>query len=100
LAAAEINSASSITAFWASGQFDLTESYFLIAGIAGVNPEVATLGSVAFARFAVQVALQYEFDMRDLSANWSTGYIPFGSTVPSQYPSTLYGTGTMVFDAI
>ena len=31
----------------------------MIGGIAGVNPFVGTLGSVGFARFAVQVALAY-----------------------------------------
>lgn len=45
----------------------------MIAGIGGVNPEVATLGSVTFARYAVQVALQYEFDAREIPSNYSTG---------------------------
>ena len=48
----------------------------MIAGIAGVNPEVATLGSVTFARYAVQVALQYEFDAREIPANFTTGLVP------------------------
>jgi purine nucleoside permease len=34
-----------------------TAEVSLIGGIAGVNPYVATLGSVGFARYAVQVAL-------------------------------------------
>lgn len=72
--------------------FDLCSTYFLIAGIAGVNPEVATTGSVIFARFAVQVALQYEIDPRELPANFSTGYVPQGSTVPNEYPQDIYGT--------
>lgn len=62
---AEINAASTINALVYSGIFDLTTTYFLIAGIAGVNPKVATIGSVTFARYAVQVALQYEFDARE-----------------------------------
>ena len=45
----------------------------MIAGIAGINPKVATLGSVAFAKYAVQVALQYEFDAREIPANFTTG---------------------------
>ena len=64
----------------------------MIAGIAGINPEVATTASVTFARYAVQVALQFEFDIRDVPSNFTTGYIPFGSTAPNQYPSILYGT--------
>jgi len=53
---------------------------------------VGTLGSVTFARYAVQVALQYEFDARQIPADWSTGYVPQGSTFPQEYPLELYGT--------
>jgi purine nucleoside permease len=70
----------------------LTSTYFLIAGIAGVSPKVATLGSVTFARYAVQVALQSEFDIREIPSNYTTGYVPFGVTSPSAYPTTIYGT--------
>ena len=82
----EINAASTISAFVLSSKFNLTKSYFMIAGIAGVNPKVATLGAVTFAKYAVQVALQYEFDMRDLPGNFTSGYIPFGADSPSDYP--------------
>ncbi|KAJ9296828.1 hypothetical protein DTO271G3_5027 [Paecilomyces variotii] len=88
----EINAAVTISSLVASPLFDLTKTYFFIAGIAGINPEVATLGSVTFARFAVQVALQYEFDSREIPANYSTGYIPQGSYAPGQYPASIYGT--------
>lgn len=70
---AEINAANSINALTFSGLFDFTKTYFYIAGIAGVNPKVATLGSVTFARYAVQVALQYEFDAREIPSNFTTG---------------------------
>jgi purine nucleoside permease len=62
----EINAATSIASLVMSPKFDLTKTYFLIAGIAGVNPKVATLGSVAFAKYAIQIALQYEFDAREV----------------------------------
>jgi purine nucleoside permease len=75
-----------------SDWFDLRKTYFLIAGIAGVNPEVATTGSVTFARYAVQVALQYEFDPREVPDNYSTGYIPLGAYAPDEYPQNIYGT--------
>lgn len=45
----------------------------MIAGIAGISPKVATLGSVTFARYAIQVALQYEFDAREIPENFTTG---------------------------
>lgn len=62
----EINAAASITSLVKSPQFDLTATYFLIAGIAGVNPKVGTLGSVAFAKYTIQIALEYEFDAREV----------------------------------
>ncbi|CAO2656428.1 Nn.00g052310.m01.CDS01 [Neocucurbitaria sp. VM-36] len=88
----EINAAVTIASLVASPTFDLSKTYFLIGGIAGVNPEIATVASVTFARYAVQVALQYEFDVRDIPENFTTGYIPQGSTRPDQYPQSIYGT--------
>ena len=88
----EVNAASSVSALVHSGLFDLTTTYFLIAGIAGMNPNVATSGSVTLARFEVQVALQYEFDVRDIGTNFSTGYIPYGTKAPGEYPTLIYGT--------
>lgn len=72
--------------------FDLTQTYFFVAGIAGINPQRATTGSVTFARYAVQVALQYEIDIRELPSTYSTGYIPLGAYYPDQYPTSIYGT--------
>ncbi|KAH8669496.1 purine nucleoside permease-domain-containing protein [Tricladium varicosporioides] len=88
----EINAATSITSLWTSRLFDLRKTYFMIAGIAGVNPNHGTLADVAFAKYAVQVAMQYEFDARELPNDMWTGYIPQGSERPSQYPNSIYGT--------
>lgn len=66
----------------------------MIAGIAGINPNQGTIGDVTFQRFAVQVALQYEFDIRELGSNYSTPYIPYGTQAPApaMYPQAIYGT--------
>lgn len=88
----EINAAVTISSLIASSQFDLTETYFLIAGIAGVNPKYGTLGSIAFSKYAIQVALQYEFDAREKPADFPTGYFPQGSYAPDEYPGSIYGT--------
>jgi purine nucleoside permease len=88
----EINAASTITALVLSQKFDFTSTYFMIGGIAGVSPKVGTLGSVALARYAIQVALQYEFDAREMPSNFTTGYLGFGTYYPDQYPTTTYGT--------
>lgn len=64
----------------------------MIAGIAGINPKHGTVADVAFSKYAVQVALQYEFDAREIPDNYTTGYIPQGSYAPDQYPNSIYGT--------
>lgn len=88
----EINAATTVTSVVFSSLFNLTQTYFFVAGIGGVNPKRTTTGSATFARYAVQVALQYEIDIRELPKNYSTGYIPFGTDAADQYPSTIYGT--------
>lgn len=72
--------------------FDLRKTYFLISGIGGVNPKHGTINDVAFSKYAVQVALQYEIDARELPEGYGTGYIPQGSHYPNDYPSSIYGT--------
>jgi purine nucleoside permease len=72
--------------------FDLKKTYFLIGGIAGINPKYGTLADVAFSKYAVQVALQYEFDAREIPSNFTTGYVPQGAYAPWEYPESIYGT--------
>ncbi|KAL4894466.1 purine nucleoside permease [Aspergillus ambiguus] len=88
----EINAAVTVSSIAFSPQFDLTQTYFLLAGIAGISPKAGTLGGVAFSRFAVQVALQHEIDIRELPSNFSTSYFPQGGSFPFQYPGSIYGT--------
>lgn len=88
----EINAAASLMALVLSKRFDLRNTYFLAAGIAGVNPRHGTLGSVALIKYAVQVALQYELDSRSIPSDWPTGYIAYGREYPHEYPSITYGT--------
>jgi purine nucleoside permease len=89
---AEINAASSVMALVLSDKFDFRKTYFMVGGIAGVNPKIGTLGSVALSKYAIQVALQYEFDAREMPDNFTTGYLPYGTFFPDQYPTTIYGT--------
>ncbi|PYH86412.1 putative purine nucleoside permease [Aspergillus uvarum CBS 121591] len=88
----EINAAITVASVVFNPMFDLTKTYFLVAGIAGVNPERASICDVTFARFAIQVALQYEIDMREMPANATTGYFPQGGYYADQYPTSIYGT--------
>ena len=76
------NAASSIEALVFGGKFDLTKTYFLVAGIAGVDPTDGTLGSAHWARFAVDGGLQNEIDPREAPPEWTTGYLAFGAPAP------------------
>ncbi|KAM3513488.1 hypothetical protein MY11210_002876 [Beauveria gryllotalpidicola] len=95
----EINAAASAMALLLSPAFDLRETYFVLGGIAGANPHRATLGSVAFARYAVQVGLQYEVDPRSAPDDWETGYVSYGSDRPHQYPTIVYGSEVFELNA-
>ena len=89
---AEVNAAASVSAIVNSPFFDLRKTYFFEAGIAGVNPKCATEASAMFARFAVQIDLEYEIDAREIPDNYTTGWVPFGAKAPGVYPSTYYGS--------
>lgn len=89
---AEINAAATITSVVLSNKFDLTSTYFMIGGIAGVSPKWSTLGGVALSRYAVQVAQQYEFDAREMPQNYTTGYVGYGTLQPGMMPESWYGT--------
>ncbi|KAK7987164.1 hypothetical protein PG988_002152, partial [Apiospora saccharicola] len=99
LGESEINAATSTSALVLGADtatvFDLSRTYFLISGIAGVNPKLGTLGSVALVKFAVQAALQYELDARDMPDNFSTGYLAYGTATPGSPPTSWYGTEVM-----
>lgn len=88
----EINAATTIAALCMSPLLDLTETYFLISGIGGGSPQHTTIGSVTFAKYAVQVGLQYQIDSREIPANWTYGYVNFKTSQPNVYPATVYGT--------
>ncbi|ORX39096.1 purine nucleoside permease [Kockovaella imperatae] len=95
---AEINAACSMTALLLSHKFDFRKTYFMIAGIAGINPFEGTLGSVGLAQFAVQVALAYELDARQIPSNWTTGYWLQGTNQPGDPPNPDDIYGTEVFE--
>jgi purine nucleoside permease len=85
------NAASSITALLHSGLFDLHDTYFLVAGIAGVDPHDGTLGSAAWARWVVDFGLAHEIDAREMPSDWPYGYTGFGGALPLGIPPA--GTG-------
>ena len=63
-------------------RFDLTEACWLIAGIAGIDPEDASIGSVAWSSYLVDGDLGFEIDSREIPEDWETGFFPLFSTGP------------------
>jgi purine nucleoside permease len=78
--------ASSITALANDPRFDFSHAYWILAGIAGVNPNVASAASSSWARHVVDGDLAFEIDAREIPSGWTTGYVPLGRTSPFQPP--------------
>ena len=57
-----------------------------MAGIAGVDPEDASLGSAAWAEWVVDGDLGYEIDAREIPKDWKTGFVPLRKSVPYELP--------------
>ncbi len=69
-------STATIIALGLDPRFDLTKSYWLVAGIAGIDPHDGPLGAAVWAEWLVDGDLGHEIDPREMPAGWTTGYIP------------------------
>jgi purine nucleoside permease len=78
-----IRSATATMALGLDQRFDLTHAYWLVAGIAGIDPEDASIGSAAWARFLVDGDLAHEIDAREIPKDWKSGYFPLHSKGPN-----------------
>lgn len=85
------NATASIMALGLDDRFDLTRSYWLVAGIAGADPEDMSLGSAAWAMHVVDGDLLYEIDGREIPGAWPYGMIPLGTDAPTTDPADLEG---------
>lgn len=68
-------SAASVMMLGMDPRFDLRKAYWLVAGIAGVDPEDASIGSAAWAEYLVDGDLAHEIDPREMPADWKYGYL-------------------------
>jgi len=81
-----VRSGLQIMALCLDPRFDLTHTYWIVNGIAGVNPEVASIGSAAWAAHVVDGDIGYEIDSREVPASWPYGIVPIGSKEPNRTP--------------
>ena len=86
------NAASTISALLYRSKLDLSHTYFVIAGIAGIDPGQGTVGSAAWARYAVDYGLSHEIDAREMPAGWPYGYFGIGTKGPGEKPPMDYRT--------
>jgi purine nucleoside permease len=104
------NVAASTMALILSNKFDLRHTYFLIAGIAGIDPHEGTTGSAAWARYLIDYGISWEIDAREIPGTaadpttpaWPYGYLaiyptdetlqPWNSlpSLPTPYHSEMY----------
>ena len=85
--------AGSIMALGLDPRFDLSKAYWVVAGIAGVDPADASLGSAVWAEWVVDGDLGYEIDSREIPAEWPTGFVPLGKSAPYEQPKTTVDRG-------
>ena len=76
------NSATAVMELGIDPRFDLSHAYWLVAGIAGVDPLDASIGSAAWAEYVVDGDLAHEIDAREIPPNWKSGYFPLDSQGP------------------
>jgi len=86
------NAAASTMAVLYSGLFDLRQTYFVIAGIAGIDPARATIGSAAWARYVVDGGIAHEIDAREIPRGWPDGYFGVLTESPDRVPEFAYRT--------
>ncbi len=80
------NATASIMALGLDPRFDLSRAYWLVAGIAGGDPQDVSLGSAVWANHVVDGDLVYEIDAREIPDHWPYGFIPLGAKEPAQGP--------------
>lgn len=76
-------------------RFDLARAYWLVAGIAGIDPEDASIGSAAWARYVVDGDLAHEIDAREIPKGWTSGYFPRDTQGPNDTTTKLKPEGEL-----
>lgn len=67
-------------------RFDVSHTYWIVAGIAGVDPKAATVGSAAWSRWVVDGDPVFEMDDREIPADWPYGIYALGTKHPDTVP--------------
>ena len=94
-----VRSSNQIMALVLDPRFDFSKAYWLVNGIAGVDPADASLGSAAWARFVVDGDIAYEIDSREAAKDWPYAIIPIGAKKPNEIPKSQgWEPETMIYE--
>ncbi len=85
--AGKSSAAASIMALGLDPRFDLRRAYWILAGIGGIDPNRASVGSAAWASYIVDGDLAYEIDGREIPAEWPTGIVAYDRATPFEQPA-------------
>jgi purine nucleoside permease len=72
----------SVAALVLDPRLDLSHAYWIVAGIAGVDPRAGSIGSAAWARWVVDADPNFEMDDREIPADWPYGIWSLGTARP------------------
>ncbi|MEN9868575.1 MAG: hypothetical protein RL748_4165 [Pseudomonadota bacterium] len=92
------NAAASTMALTLDPQFDLRQTYFMVAGVAGIDPAMGTIGTATWSRYLVDVGIAHEIDAREMPKGWKAGYFGIFSKGPGVKPKLDYRTEVAQLD--
>lgn len=89
------NAAVSMTALALSDKIDLSKTYIMFSGIAGIPPSQGTIGAVAWATHLVSANTVGEIDAREMPTDWQYPKVQLDCAAPTC--STSFRTGVELY---
>ena len=81
-----VRAAAAVTALGLDLRFDLSQAFWIVSGICGINPAQGSLAAVVLPRFVVDGDFAHEIDGREIPAEWPDGFVPIGKLTPYEQP--------------
>ncbi len=78
------NAATILTALAYDPRFDLSKAYWIVAGIAGVDPADASIGSAAWAEYVIEGDIMHEMDSQEIPDDWPYGKLALFTQEPNK----------------
>lgn len=78
------NATATIMALGTDPRFDLSKAYWVVAGIAGADPNDASMASAAWAEYVVDGDLIHEIEGREIPDDWPYGKMALSGSRPNE----------------